>query len=477
MIKVLHVSTECYPAAKAGGMGDVVGSLPIYLPEAGADATVIIPKYKNKWFEDKSFSEVFSGHFNMAGEPIAFSILKLDDGHLQFPFYCVDIPGKYDRPNIYLNEYGHAFHDEAQRYISFQRAVCDWLNEDPQRFDIIHCHDHMTGLIIFFLKFCDDYKALSEKPTVFTIHNGQYRGTFNWGTEYLFPQYNHGVNGTLDWDGQIHSLATAIKIAWSVTTVSPNYMDELKRDFDNLTGLINHESAKSTGILNGIDSVLWDPARDKYLDQHLEDGKWKLFKAHHKKQLLNKYKLKSRRPLISFIGRFAYEKGADLLGDSFETILKLGHKVNFMILGSGDPGIENRVRALGEKYPDSVGVEIAYNEGLARMIYAGSDFLVMPSRFEPCGLNQMFSMRYGTIPVVRSTGGLKDTVPDIGDGGNGISFNNASHDDIVMAITRSIELYKDKKSFNRLIEKITQLDFSWHQSAQQYSKLYTSLTK
>jgi len=472
MKKILHISTECYPAAKAGGMGDVVGALPIYLPQFGIEASVILPKYANKWFAQHQFKTLQKGSFQLGNETIKYQIQILKNEDLGYPFYCVDIPGKFDRENIYLGSDGHGYPDEAQRNIAFQTAICEWLSKGKQHFDGLHCHDHMTGLMTFFIKYCPAYKKLADTPTFLTIHNGQYRGVFDWEKVELFPDFDRKFDGMLDWDGKINSLATAIKCAWQVNTVSPSYMQELSENFDTLTPLIQQEKAKTSGILNGIDPKLWNPATDKYLDRHLKKNNWTAFKSHHKNTLLKRYGLKSRRPLIGFIGRMAHQKGADVLTEAIEQVLKNKQAVSFVILGSGDKAIEENTTRLAKKYPQSVAAIIAYDEGLSRYIYAACDFLIMPSRFEPCGLNQLYSMRYGTVPVVSSVGGLVDTVPDISVGGNGIAFPQAETQYVTQAIERCAFLYKNKNTFNSLRNKIVQLDYSWNQSAQAYSIMY-----
>lgn len=477
MIDVLHISSECYPAAKAGGMGDVVGSLPIYLNQVGINASVVIPKYHNKWFAKESFSLIAKGKFVLGKESVTYKVEKLVSTNLGFPLYCIDIPGKFDRPQIYLGEDGQAFPDEAERNLSFQIAVLEWLKKGAQVFDTLHCHDHMTGLITFMIKYIKKYQVFKKTPTFFTIHNGQYRGEWDWDKGALFPKFETKYKGMLDWDDRINGLATAIKCAWRVNTVSPSYMNELVADLGSLTPLIRDEKDKCAGILNGIDDKVWDPASDKLLDKHLAGDDWVKFKKESKKSLCKKVKLGHKKVLLSFIGRFAYEKGADLIAPAIDQYLKREDDINFMILGSGDAQIEEDVKALAKKYPKNVACSIAYDEKLARAIYAGSDFLIMPSRFEPCGLNQMFSMRYGTIPVVRSIGGLIDTVPDVKDGGNGIVFKEATVIDILMALTRVSKLYTDKKKFIALRNKIVELDFSWDRSAKKYAALYKTFTK
>jgi len=479
---ILHVSSECYPAAKAGGMGDVVGALPTYLPQYGINASVVIPKYKTKWIAKQKFKETYAGTFLIDNKKQKFTVQKLSSKGLDFPLYCIDLPGLFDRESIYLAEDGHGFKDEPKRNIAFQTAVLEWLiNEEDENFSLIHVHDHMTGLIPFFMQYCPKYKKLKKIPSVLSIHNGSYRGIFEWNEVSSFlPKFNDSDAGTLDWDGQINSLAAAIKCAWSINTVSPAYMLELIENSDTLRPLYESEIHKCKGILNGIDSKLWNPSTDAYLKDHLKShikAAWKTFKAANKKYLQTKYNLIARRPLIGFIGRFADQKGADLFLDAIDDALKNNLKFNAVILGSGDKELEQKAIDLSKTYTREVGADIAYNEKLARYIYAGCDFLIMPSRFEPCGLNQLYAMRYGTVPIASHVGGLKDTVVDISNDGEGIVINNLNKEAVIDAINRAIKLYQDKKSFTDLISKISKLDYSWNNSAEIYTNLYNEHLK
>ena len=470
-IKILHIATECYPAAKAGGLGDVVGALPLYLPQYGVEASVVIPKYANKWFGSQKFTTVKKGHFQMGDSSVQYRVQKLRGDGLGFAFYCIDIPGLFDRENVYLGADGEGYADEPERNVAFQTAIMEWLTHGRQSFDGLHCHDHMTGLIPFMTKYCEAYSHMQEVPIYFTIHNGQYRGEWDWRYGKLLPAHGeHG--GVLDWDGSINGLATAIKTAWHVNTVSPNYMKEIVRDADSLVGLYYSERYKCSGILNGVDTVLWNPATDKFLESHLEAGNWKEFKKESKRLLTKKYGLKAKAPLVGFIGRMAWQKGADILADAIKELLYDGHKVSFVILGSGDKAIEASLTQLATDYKGQVATVIAYDEGLARAIYAGCDYLVMPSRFEPCGLNQLFAMRYGTVPVVSPVGGLVDTVPDVRKGGNGIVAIDADVASFVVALLRAVELYGDQKQFLQLRQKIAALDYSWVKSGGDYAALY-----
>jgi len=476
MAHILHICTECYPAAKAGGMGDVVGALPKYLIKAGVPTSVIIPKYKTNWIQQHQFETIKKGSFKMAEETINYTIQKLQNEVLDFPLYVIDLPGKFDREDIYLDADGDGYKDEPERYMAFQIAVLEWLVKAPGLFDIIHCHDHMTAMIIFLMKYGKRYKAkLHNKANFFTIHNGEYRGELDWHYEKIIPEFEEGVGGLLDWDGRINHLALAIKLADKISTVSPGYMKELIEDSDTLTPLYHTEKEKTVGILNGVDIENWEPTTDEHLKIKLEKQNWQSFKSKNKALLLKEVGLKSRQTIISYIGRFAHQKGVDVLLESIAQVLYKKTPVRFIILGTGDKHLEESIKDLAKKFPNNIAPIITYNEKFAHLIYAGSDFMIMPSRFEPCGLNQMYCMRYGTIPIVHSVGGLKDTVPDISENGNGIAFNNLKVTVIEKAIIRATTLYKNKNAIKALIKKNAQVNFSWSKSAKQYVEQYKQL--
>lgn len=473
MKKVLHISTECYPAAKSGGLGDVVGALPIYQSKTGYQGSVIIPKYDLPWFNKQKFRSKHQGELNLGDRNYNFEVLKLKNDALPYTFYCIDLPELFDRTSIYLNNEGQGFADEPERNIGFQRAVLQWLCVKKHKFDLLHCHDHQTGLIPFMLKCSEEFDLISDTPTIFTIHNAQYKGLFQWTDQHLLPSYDVKNNGWLDWDNCIHSLASAVKLADKVTTVSPSYMVEITNHSGSLEYLFKDQHDKCSGIINGIDNNAWDPKTDTFL-KHKRTHRWNTFKSKNKKQLCELYNLNDEYPLIGFIGRFAIEKGADLIAEAVTNVCDANSKVNFIILGSGDKSMEQEIVNLEAANPDQVKALIMYNEGVAHEIYAGCDFLMMPSRFEPCGLNQMYAMRYGTIPVVRSTGGLKDTVPDYKDSGNGIAYAESSVSGLSNALTRAIAL-SQKEEFKKLRKKIVSLDFSWQQSIKLYADLYNEV--
>ncbi len=477
-MEALHVSAECYPIAKVGGMGDVVGSLPRYVNEEGADAAVIMPKYYNEWVDKHAFEQVWSGEAPLGDERFSFTVEKEQNNELGFPLFVVDIPGRFDRPAIYIDPAtGDGYKDEFERFLSFQIAVLDWIQHRRDGLpDLVHCHDHHTGFIPFMMSHCDRYKDLGELPSVFTIHNAEYQGVHPLSRRRLLPDFDPTVKGLLDWDGYLNALAAGIKSGWRVTTVSETYMQELRTSSNGLELLIDQEFQKCTGILNGIDTEVWDPASDPMISYNFSPKNRTRGKRHNKKTLTDEFELEEGRPLVSFIGRLVREKGADLLPDLIASHFYRNGAANFMILGKGDQDLHQKFEQMSGRYVGYFDARLEYNEQLAHQIYAGSDFILMPSRTEPCGLNQMYAMRYGALPVVRAVGGLEDSVRDLSEPkGYGFKFNEFSIEAALRAIDRGLDLYKQKRKRSRIIGHMMRLDFSWNASAKEYIKLYREL--
>jgi starch synthase len=475
MIEILHIAAECYPAAKAGGLGDVVGALPKYQNQSGLRTAVVMPKYKLPWFEHRVYKRVMQGEVRLHYGMVGFGIDIVEDIDLGFPLYVIDIPGKFDRNGIYTDPAtGHGYWDEVERNLCFQQAVLIWIRTWKQKPYILHCHDHHTALIPFMVRFCPEYAHLNI-PTVFTIHNGNYTGAFSWDKLNVMPFFDGDARGLLDWDGMINPIAAAIKCAWAVTTVSSGYMAELKQQPTSLNWLFNHEWRKCKGILNGIDTEIWDPAIDTSLIFNFS-GDVAQYKAKNKLALTQKFNIAPDKPLITFIGRFADEKGADILKILIGTYLSQNEDACFLILGSGDQQVARELNDLKHDFAGRFDIFNGYNEALAHQIYAGADFLLMPSRVEPCGLNQLYAFRYGTIPVVHGVGGLHDTVPDMSEpNGRGVRFDDFSLESMLHALHRAVSLHQQTIDFQRLIQQNMHLDFSWLRSATEYTKLYEKL--
>lgn len=469
-MEIFHISAECYPVAKVGGLADVVGALPKYLNKLGHTAKVVVPGYDNKFTQENEFDTVHKGLLKLGWFQFSYTIFKEKTNKLGFELYLVAIPELFDRPNVY------SYEDDTERFTAFQIAFLNWLTETEQQPDVIHCHDHHTGLVPFMVQFCYNYPQLKHTPTALTIHNGQYQGWFGFDKIHYLPDFDRRRIGFLEWGGIINPLASAIKCAWKVTTVSPSYLDEISENANGLENLLRFERPKSIGILNGIDTDVWNTQTDEMLHANYSLKNYKKGKAANKAFLCEQFNLDPKLPLFTFIGRLVGEKGADLLPQICSVALnEFYQKINLLILGSGDSTVERSLQNLQNFYHGNYNAYIGYNEKLAHIIYAGADFLLMPSRVEPCGLNQMYALRYGTIPIVRRTGGLKDTVYDFGDGGFGICHDKTSVFDVTHSMYRGIQLYEDTKTFDAIRKTTMQIDHSWDKVAEEYSAVYQSL--
>jgi starch synthase len=466
-MEIFHISAECYPAAKVGGLADVVGALPKYQSKAGHAVRVVIPGYKVKFKSENAWEYVYEGQVKLGNFNFPFKVIKEATNKLGFELYLMEIPELFDRKNIY------GYEDDIERFMSFQIATLDWLTSRIILPDIINCHDHHSALIPFMMSYGYKYERLRTIPTLITIHNGLFQGKFGFDKLYYLPEFDLVHVAILEWGNCINSLASGIKCASAVTTVSPNYLNELNTGANGLETLFNTVRYKSKGILNGIDTEVWDPSKDKMLEKKYTIENLVKGKQENKEQLCSRFNLDPSKPLFSFIGRLFEEKGADLIADAAVLAFSENYQeINILVLGSGNPTIERQLKHLLLIYKGNYNTFIGYDEDLAHLIYAGSDFLLMPSRVEPCGLNQMYSLRYGTIPIVRRTGGLNDTIIDFGDEGNGICFIQASAGDISISIQRAVNLYKDKERFNTIRKLGMTIDHSWENVCQEYLEMY-----
>lgn len=476
-MKIIHLSAECYPVAKVGGLADVVGALPKYLIEEGIDASVLMPKYGTDWVKSKSFDTVFESSAPLGDEQFDFRIQRETEDSLGFPLFVVDIPWLFDRPGIYSDQQtARNYTDDFKRFASFQIAALDWTNRMQEKPDLLHCHDHHTGLVPFMLTQSYRYRDIKHIPTVFTVHNGEYHGVYNRDHAYQLPEFDEQQTGLLDWDGMLNCMAAGLKTCWEITTVSQSYMHELSYNSNGLEWLFQNEQQKSRGIINGIDTEIWDPETDPMIAHHYNKQKMASGKQKNKEVLCERFGLDPQYPTFSYIGRLAYEKGADLLPELFRTFLESPQTINFIVLGTGDQELHHEFELMSNRFVGYFNAALDYNEPLAHQIYAGSDFMVMPSRVEPCGLNQMYAMRYGTVPVVRKVGGLKDTVTDIGNPeGYGITFHDLTLETATRAIRRAAKLYEDGRKMAGIRKRIMHFDFSWNASAKEYINMYDEL--
>ncbi|MEW5944322.1 MAG: glycogen synthase GlgA [Pseudomonadota bacterium] len=480
-LKILFVTPEIHPLTKTGGLADVSAALPAFLRELKADARVLIPGYTQVLdsLKNKRQLAVFQ-HLPGVGEVRLLSATMPGSG---VPLLIIDYPPFYTRfGGPYLDSYGHEWPDNAERFALLSRIGAILGGADsplPWRPDIVHCNDWQTGLAPAYLHFGPQPRA----ATVITIHNLAFQGCFPAAmTERLgLPQESFGING-VEYYGRMSFLKAGLYYADHITTVSPTYAEEIQREplGFGMQGLLASRRDHLTGIVNGIDLGEWDPATDAALARNYNAARLS-GKAANKRALQEKLGLDIDPdvPLLGAVSRLTHQKGLDLLPPIVPDLLR--QPAQLVVLGSGEAALEQAFVRLMQNHPGKVRTVIGYDEALSHLIEAGSDIFLMPSRFEPCGLNQMYSQRYGTPPVVHATGGLADTVVDttpdtIRDGtATGFVFRESTAKAFQDAITRAIQTYRDKKLWRRLQRNGMSRDFSWNRSAEVYLELYRSL--
>ena len=477
MKKILFVTSEAYPLIKTGGLADVSGSLPKALAELDVDVRIIMPKYQAIKTTEKIYykSTVEVDHTDA-------NILETRLPGTQVPVWLVDCPEFFDFPgNPYVDEQGNAWPNSAERFALFCRIAVEvamnrgYLNWTP---DIIHCNDWQSGLVPALLSL-----EASRPATVFTIHNMAYQGIFPKATKSSLnlPKALWNPDG-IEFNGMLSFIKGGLAYSDHITTVSPTYAREIQTaDFGyGLEGLLSYRKESLTGIINGIDAEQWNPETDPYINEHF--GLSTLTqKQLSKTALQNKYflPLNTNIPVIALISRLVEQKGIDLVLECLPELLTL--PLQFVLLGGGDTSFEQQLYNFANAYPDKMAVTIGYDEGLAHLIEAGADIFLMPSRFEPCGLNQIYSQRYGTAPIVRKTGGLADTVVDTlpetlrNNTATGFVFNEATPGSLMEAIKRALIVYSQPASWKQLQTAGMQKDYSWKKSAKEYMALYDLL--
>ncbi|MDD5581528.1 MAG: glycogen synthase GlgA [Methylobacter sp.] len=477
MKKILFVTPEAHPLIKTGGLGDVSGSLPKALAELGENVRLILPNYQAiKTDEDIYFKSTVQINNS------AVNILETRLPGTHVIVWLIDYPDFFKFPgNPYVDENGHAWINSADRFALFCRASVEvamnrcYLDWKP---DIVHCNDWQTGLVPALLSLEQNRPA-----TLFTIHNMAYQGVFPKTANFSLnlPDQLWESGGT-EFHGKLSFLKSGLTYSDRITTVSPTYALEIQTaEFGcGLDGLLSHRKDSLTGIINGIDTDHWNPQTDPILSAHFN------YLTLDKKQL-NKNILQEKSslpinkniPVFGLISRLVEQKGIDLVLECLPEILAL--PLQLVLLGSGNKRFEQELSDFAEAYPNKIAITIGYDEALAHVIEAGADLFLMPSKFEPCGLNQMYSQLYGTIPVVRKAGGLADTVVDAlpktlrNNTATGIVFNDESPGALIEAIKRALILYSQPKTMKQLQIKGMQKDFSWSKSAGQYKTLYEQL--
>ena len=477
--KILFATSEVYPLIKTGGLADVTGSLPRALTKLGYDVKIILPAYASVLEKAAAVGMKQIAQLNVDGNPVNIKQTRLPGSRVTV--WLVDIPEFSERTgNPYCGPDGNDWPDNHLRFYIFSKTIeiiaLNQANLDWQP-DVVHCNDWQTGLVPALLSLHADHLA-----TVFTIHNLAYRGLFSHQafTELnLPPAFWH--HERLEFYGQVSFMKGGIAFADYLTTVSPSYAREIQKpEFGyGLDGLLRYRSDSLTGILNGIDTDEWNPATDPHL-KATYNRRTLGNKCKNKEALQERMGLEINQhvPLLGFIGRLVDQKGIDLILSQVNRLLSAGYQ--FVILGSGFPHYEQTLRNIAEQNPKTFAVHIGYDEALAHQIEAGSDIFLMPSLFEPCGLNQMYSLRYGTLPVVHAVGGLRDTVFElpfdkIDSLANGFVFNQAEGNELFAAIERATAAFRQENIWKKLQLNAMTQDFSWEQSAKHYAEIYSRL--
>jgi starch synthase len=476
-MKILFASSEAVPFAKTGGLADVSGALPRALAQMGHEVFLILPKYR----------QVDEKHLNLIKTGISLKVpisQKVEMGELystepapQFHVLLIRKDAYYDRDQLYGTPNGD-FEDNAERFTFFSRSILEAALALEFIPDIIHCNDWQTGLTPVYLKtLYRNVAALKRTGSVFTIHNIGYQGLFwhydlhltNLGWEFFTPQ-------ALEFYGKLNFLKGGIVFSDAVTTVSRRYMEEIQTpEFGaGLDGVLRDRAGDLYGILNGVDYEEWSPQKDSFIKKRYgpEDLQGK---RACKAELQREYDLTVTEdiPLIGAISRLDEQKGFDLIAALMEDLMKLG--LQFVLLGTGKEKYHLLFENLHRKYPKQVGIKIAFDNALAHKIEAGADMFLMPSRYEPCGLNQIYSLKYGTVPIVRATGGLDDTIKDfnpMNEDGNGFKFKDYSAHSLLAAIQRALQVYRERTVWEKLMIRGMSADYSWNQSARAYLKVY-----
>lgn len=476
MLKVLFVASEGAPFVKTGGLGEVIGSLPSALRSVGVDARVIIPKYRviPKEFKD-GIKHIKHIYVTLNWRNLYCGIEMCQQNGVTV--YFIDNLYYFDRD--YMYGYGD---QEVERYAFFSKAVLEAIKHIDFKPDIIHCHDWQTGLLPFLLKVQYNDEFYANIKTLFTVHNIKYQGLFHKRLlgDILGVGEEFYTADKLEFNGNVNSLKAGLVYSDMINTVSPSYAQEIQYPHygEGLDGLLRARSNDLYGVLNGVDYETYNPETDSMIFENYSKESWIAGKAANKAKLQKMLGLSvsPEVPIISMISRLVSQKGLDLVARVLNEVLELD--LQMIVLGAGESSYEDMFKYAASQNPEKVSANIGYDDTLAHRIYAGSDMFLMPSLFEPCGLGQLFALRYGTIPIVRETGGLKDTVKALNeftDEGNGFSFTNYNAHDMLFTIKRALSFYSKPDVWSRLVKKAICSDYSWDRSAEKYIEIYNKI--
>lgn len=475
-MKVAFLASEVIPYAKTGGLADVAGALPKFLTRLGAEVRVFTPLYREVRKKNLPLEPVLdAAALELGGRRVPFSVFAHRADGVRFFF--IDQADYFDRDQLYGTPAGD-FPDNAERFAFFCRASLETMRATGFRPDVVHGHDWQAAAAFAYLRFTyADDPFFAGTRSLFTIHNLAYQGLFDKDVlgRIGLPDSLFNLND-LEFYGRVNTLKAGILYATAVTTVSPRYSREIQTpEFGcGLDGLLRHRSSALHGILNGVDYHDWDPATDRLIPRNFGPADLS-GKKDCRAELVRMFGLSAPAdlPIVGMVTRLAGQKGLDIVCEALDSLFGLG--LTFVILGTGDQKIQDFLLEAQKKRPDRLGLKIAFDEKIAHTIYAGSDIFLIPSRYEPCGLTQMYALKYGTVPVVRATGGLDDSIEEFdprAGSGNGFKFVEAAPGALLAAAARSAGTFRRPQEWNALVRNAMAADFSWERSAAAYLDLY-----
>jgi len=474
-LNILIVASEAHPFIKTGGLGDVIGALPVALNDLGADVRVVIPNYrdiKKEIKENLKYIDNFT--VNVGWRNQYCGILEYE--HEGVKFYLLDNEYYFNRDGLY------GYYDDGEKFAFFDRAVLEFVKHIDWVPDILHCNDWQTGMVPVLLKLeYSKEEKFKNMKTMFSIHNLFFKGMFDPKVlpELFGYDYESFNNGSLEHYGAVSFLKGGINYADKVTTVSKSYAEEIKTPEygERLEGLLRYRSSALEGIVNGIDYKEYNPEEDKYIYSTYSINDLENKKI-NKEELQKELGLTVNKdvPMIGLVSRLTHQKGCDLIINILEELLK--EDIQVVVLGTGDYMYEESFKSFQGRHPNKISANIKFSNELAHKIYAASDMFLMPSLFEPCGLGQLIALRYGSIPIVRETGGLKDTVTpynEYDETGNGFGFKNYRFEELLNITKYAIRIYGNKDKWNNIVRQAMSADNSWEKSAKEYIEIYNQL--
>lgn len=482
-MNILLATSEAVPFAKTGGLGDVLGALPGELERAGHRAVLMLPAYRSALAAGVPMEPTgIELAIPIGNRVVRGSLLKSQLPGTTVTVYLVRQDDYFDRPSLY-GENGVDYVDNCERFVFFCRAVLDSIRHLGLQVDVIHCNDWQTGLIPIYLKVefagVPQYERIAS---LLTIHNLAYQGQFwHWDMLLTGLDWKYFNWRQMECFGKLNLMKTGLVFADRINTVSPRYAEEIQSAplGCGLEGVLQFRRSALSGIINGVDYNAWNPATDPHLPRHYDTSSWREGKAACKAALQKELGLPPLAdvPLIGLIGRLADQKGFDLLAQVMQDWLR-SRNVQWALLGTGDPQYHELFTTLAQRHPQQLAARLTFSEPLAHRLEAGADLFAMPSRYEPCGLNQLYSLRYGTVPVVRATGGLADTIVDATPQAieqrraTGFAFREYSSLALSEALDRALEAYRQPDAWRQIVEAGMRQDFSWARSAREYVSLY-----